>query len=77
VKKILRELNEVAKSVAQEEGVDFVGVRLGAKHYRLTFRVNGRETTSTAAATPGILEHSLNFARQQARRAIRLEKARR
>jgi G:T/U-mismatch repair DNA glycosylase len=75
IPKLERELRDVAKQVADECGVEFVEVRK-QRHFRLLFRVGGVEVASTASMSPNDHDHALNFARQQARRAIRAELAR-
>lgn len=76
-RKYRRSLVEIAKRIAEEEGVMFVEVEQGSKeHYRISFKVNDHEVKATASATPAVFDHGLNFARQQMRRAIVAEKTR-
>lgn len=70
--KLLRGITETARAVAIELGATLLGVDTNHKHVRIRFRrADGRETTATASKTPRSDDQStLNFTRQQCRRAI-------
>lgn len=70
--KLLRGLRATAEAIAAELGATLLTIDTGSKHVHIRFRrADGREVFATTASTPRSDDKStLNFARQQCRRAL-------